>query len=81
MFEDLEALSGDGPYQRTGRGLWATALIERFPDLPIAEESALEDRGARVLFVRRALARHRRRVTDPIDVTREAELMRRAEET
>ena len=80
VFEDLEALSGDGPYQRTGRGLWATALIERFPDLPIAEESALEDRGARVLFVRRALARHRRRVSDPIDVIREAELMRRAGE-
>jgi uncharacterized protein YbbK (DUF523 family) len=80
VFEDLEALFGDGPYERTGRGLWAAALVERFPDLPIADESTLDDRGARTLFVRRVLARHRRRVSDPIDTIREAELMRRAEE-
>ena len=81
VFETHEALFTDGPHERTGRGLWAAALIARFPDLPVLEESALDDPGTRVLFVRRVLARHHRRVASPIDVDHEAELLRRAKRT
>lgn len=39
-----------------GRGLFATALRERFPSLPVVEEIQLHDRAGREDFVRRVLA-------------------------
>jgi uncharacterized protein YbbK (DUF523 family) len=80
VFDTRDSLFQDGPHERTGRGLWAAALIERFPALPIVEDSALDDAGTRVLFVRRVLARHHRRVSNPIDVVHETELMQRVRE-
>ena len=37
----------------SGRGLFAEALIERFPDLPVVDERELDDRDRRAVFVRR----------------------------
>jgi uncharacterized protein YbbK (DUF523 family) len=39
-----------------GRGLFAGALRERFPSLPVVEEQQLHDRAGREDFVRRVLA-------------------------
>jgi len=52
VHDDGEALSG--------RGLFAQALIEAMPDLPIEDEARLSDPGARDEF----LARVRRRATE-----------------
>ena len=46
---------GGAPALR-GRGLFAGALVERFPSLPVVEELQLHDRAAREDFVRRVLA-------------------------
>lgn len=50
-----------GGAARPGRGLWAAALLARLPTLPVIEETALDDPVARAAFLRRALARARRR--------------------
>jgi uncharacterized protein YbbK (DUF523 family) len=42
----------------TGRGLFAAALIDRFPDLPIVDERALDDPARREAFCARVRARH-----------------------
>ncbi|HVW34151.1 MAG TPA: DUF523 and DUF1722 domain-containing protein, partial [Acidimicrobiia bacterium] len=47
---------------RPGRGLFAAALAERFPDLPVEEEGRLNDPGLREAFLERVFAH--RRVTD-----------------
>jgi uncharacterized protein YbbK (DUF523 family) len=44
----------------SGRGLFAQALVEAFPDLPIEEEGRLEDAGQRAAFVERVFAYWRR---------------------
>jgi uncharacterized protein YbbK (DUF523 family) len=43
----------------SGRGLFAEALLARFPDLPVEEEGRLADPDARARFIERVLA-HRR---------------------
>lgn len=43
-------------FRRAGRGLFATALIEQFPLLPVIEEDALDDPVAREDFLHRARA-------------------------
>lgn len=43
---------------RAGRGLFAQALIEAMPDLPIADEEELTDPRLRAAFVARVRARH-----------------------
>ena len=48
-----------GPH--AGRGLFAEALAEAMPDLPVEEESRLADPGARERFRDRVFARHRAR--------------------
>jgi uncharacterized protein YbbK (DUF523 family) len=45
-----------------GRGLFAAALTERFPDLPVADEEALRDPDIREAFLARVLA-YRARLT------------------
>jgi uncharacterized protein YbgA (DUF1722 family) len=44
---------------RTGRGLFAEALLERFPSLPVEEEGRLGDMGLRESFVERVFAYRR----------------------
>jgi uncharacterized protein YbbK (DUF523 family) len=52
--------AGPGATQQRGTGLFARALIDRFPRLPVEEEEALHDRTRRERFVRRVLAYRRR---------------------
>ena len=42
----------------TGRGLFAAALVERCPDLPIVDERQLDDAAARGEFAARVFAYH-----------------------
>jgi uncharacterized protein YbbK (DUF523 family)/predicted RNA-binding protein with PUA-like domain len=51
---------GGGPPRKTGRGLFAAALLRRLPDLPVEEEERLRDPRARREFLERVLAYHRR---------------------
>jgi uncharacterized protein YbgA (DUF1722 family)/uncharacterized protein YbbK (DUF523 family) len=44
---------------RTGRGLFAEALLRHFPDLPVEEEGRLGDMKLRENFVQRVFAYHR----------------------
>jgi uncharacterized protein YbgA (DUF1722 family)/uncharacterized protein YbbK (DUF523 family) len=46
---------------RTGRGLFAARLVERFPDLPVEEEGRLSDPRLRENFVERVFAYRRLR--------------------
>jgi hypothetical protein len=41
---------------RTGRGLFAQALVDRLPNLPVEEETRLQDPRARASFVERVFA-------------------------
>jgi uncharacterized protein YbgA (DUF1722 family)/uncharacterized protein YbbK (DUF523 family) len=47
------------PATRGGRGLFAAALVERFPGLPLEEEGRLEDARLRDNFVERVFAHQR----------------------
>jgi uncharacterized protein YbbK (DUF523 family) len=44
---------------RTGRGLFAQALIDAFPDLPVEDEARLQDAAIREQFIERVFAYHR----------------------
>ncbi|MHB8078002.1 MAG: YbgA family protein [Candidatus Krumholzibacteriia bacterium] len=48
-----------GPPARSGTGLFARALRERLPLLPVEEEGRLRDAGLRDNFIVRVFARHR----------------------
>jgi uncharacterized protein YbgA (DUF1722 family)/uncharacterized protein YbbK (DUF523 family) len=47
--------------QRIGRGIFAAALLERFPHLPVEEEGRLSDPALRENFIERVFACHRLR--------------------
>jgi uncharacterized protein YbbK (DUF523 family) len=49
----------EGRETGAGSGLFAAALAARFPDLPVAEETALADPARRERFLARVFARHR----------------------
>jgi uncharacterized protein YbbK (DUF523 family) len=49
----------------TGRGLFAEALLRKFPDLPIEEERSLSDRASRERFTARVFEHQRRRRPGP----------------
>jgi uncharacterized protein YbgA (DUF1722 family)/uncharacterized protein YbbK (DUF523 family) len=49
----------DQPPVRAGRGLFADALIKRFPLLPVEEEGRLRDARIRENFIERVFAYHR----------------------
>lgn len=54
---DVPVHDPDGPGPpRAGKGLFAAALLNRFPDLPIEEESRLADARCRKEFLQRVLA-------------------------
>jgi uncharacterized protein YbbK (DUF523 family) len=55
--EDVVVHAIDG--ERTGRGLFAQALIDALPDLPVTDEAALSAAAARARFLERVL-RHQR---------------------
>jgi uncharacterized protein YbbK (DUF523 family)/uncharacterized protein YbgA (DUF1722 family) len=51
--------AGRGSPRRDGRGLFASALISAFPDLPIEEEGRLKDASLREAFFERVFAQSR----------------------
>jgi len=52
---------GSGGVALVGRGLFAEALVQRLPDLPVEEEMRLRDPDVRADFIQRVLARQRLR--------------------
>ena len=54
-----------GGERSDGRGLFARALLDAFPDLPIAEEGRLQDPALRDSFVERIFAYQRLRELSP----------------
>jgi uncharacterized protein YbbK (DUF523 family) len=52
----VEVHDGRGGVEKKGVGLFAAALLEGLPGLPVEEESRLEDAAARKSFVERVLA-------------------------
>jgi uncharacterized protein YbbK (DUF523 family) len=57
--------TADGRSTRTGVGLFAQALLARFPDLPIEEEGRLADPQRRAQFLERVFAYHHQRGQSP----------------
>jgi uncharacterized protein YbbK (DUF523 family) len=55
----------DGSSTRTGVGLFARALLARFPDLPIEEEGRLADPRRRDQFLERVLAYNHQHSRNP----------------
>jgi uncharacterized protein YbgA (DUF1722 family)/uncharacterized protein YbbK (DUF523 family) len=51
--------SAERPPERGGRGLFAHALLTRFPNLPVEEEGRLSDPRLRENFIERVFAYHR----------------------
>jgi uncharacterized protein YbgA (DUF1722 family)/uncharacterized protein YbbK (DUF523 family) len=59
--ERVKTYSDGGMPERNGRGLFAAALIERFPLLPVEEEGRLNDPRLRENFIERVFAYRRLR--------------------
>ncbi len=60
--ERVRVYRGEGrPPDRSGRGLYAEALLDRFPNLPVEEEGRLHDPRLRENWVTRVFAYHRLR--------------------
>jgi uncharacterized protein YbbK (DUF523 family) len=55
----IETTIGGGAAGERGPGLFAAALMQRLPDLPIADEAQLADQAVRRRFVERLFARCR----------------------
>ena len=51
----------DGDVERGGRGLFAQALIDALPELPVEDEEGLADPRVRKEFLERVLSHHARR--------------------
>jgi FdhD protein len=56
--EQVTTSDDEGQSSRDGRGLFAAALMERFPQLPVEDERRLADPGVREHFMRRVTAYH-----------------------
>ena len=54
--DGVKVFDGDGPPELAGRGLFAAALVERFPELPVEDERRLSDPAVREAFMRRVAA-------------------------
>lgn len=59
--ERVKVYGAGGPAERAGRGLFAEALMARFPNLPVEEEGRLGDPRLRDNFVERVFAYQRLR--------------------
>ena len=57
--ERVKTYSAAGMPERTGRGLYAAALMRRFPTLPVEEEGRLNDPRLRENFIERVFAYRR----------------------
>jgi len=57
----VKVYGGTGPPSRTGVGLFAAALLARFPHLPVEEEGGLADPRLRENFIERVFAYRRLR--------------------
>jgi uncharacterized protein YbbK (DUF523 family) len=57
--ERVKTYSERGMPERNGRGLYATALMQRFPTLPVEEEGRLKDPRLRENFIERVFAYRR----------------------
>jgi len=57
----VKVYGGKGMPNRDGRGLYASALIAAFPNLPVEDEGRLNDPGLRENFVERVFAYRRLR--------------------
>ena len=55
----VKVYGGHGAATKSGRGLFAARLVERFPDLPVEEEGRLSDPRLRDNFVERVFAYRR----------------------
>jgi uncharacterized protein YbbK (DUF523 family)/uncharacterized protein YbgA (DUF1722 family) len=66
VYETLVDLRNDGPFERSARGVFAEALVAASPELPVVEETALDDRGGRVHFVERVFAHARLRAMEDL---------------
>ena len=67
--ERIRVYRADGmPHEKTSRGLFADALIKRYPQLPVEEEARLNDDKLRENFVMRVFAHHyfRKEVMQPL---------------
>jgi uncharacterized protein YbgA (DUF1722 family)/uncharacterized protein YbbK (DUF523 family) len=60
--ERVKVYDGPGPALRNGRGLFAAALMRRFPELPVEEEGRLNDPRLRDNFIERVFAYRRLRL-------------------
>jgi FdhD protein len=56
--EQVTTFDDKGQSSRDGRGLFAAALMERFPHLPVEDERRLSDPSVREDFMRRVTAYH-----------------------
>lgn len=56
--ERVKIYSGQAAPRRTGRGVFAAALMDRFPDLPVEEEGRLSDPKLRENWIERVFAYH-----------------------
>jgi uncharacterized protein YbbK (DUF523 family) len=63
--EGVQVYDETGAASATGTGLFAAALRQRLPDLPLEDEVRLADAAARDAFLRRAMAYDRRRPRRP----------------
>ena len=59
--EKVKVFGRPGPPQRNGRGIFAEALLQRFPNLPVEEEGRLSDPRLRENFIERVFAYDRLR--------------------
>ena len=59
--ERVKVYAAEGMPHRSGRGLYAAALLARFPTLPVEEEGRLSDARLRENFIERVFARVRLR--------------------
>jgi uncharacterized protein YbgA (DUF1722 family)/uncharacterized protein YbbK (DUF523 family) len=59
--ERVKVFDASGVPQRTGRGIFAEALLQRFPHLPVEEEGRLSDPRLRENFIERVFAYQRLR--------------------
>jgi uncharacterized protein YbgA (DUF1722 family)/uncharacterized protein YbbK (DUF523 family) len=59
--ERVRVFDAGGAPAKSGRGLFAEALLERFPSLPVEEEGRLADPRLRENFIERVFAYHRLR--------------------
>ena len=59
--ERVKVFGSGGMPQRNGRGIFAAALLERFPNLPVEEEGRLSDPVLRENFIERVFAYRRLR--------------------